>query len=312
MPGVTITHSGPSATLSVRISRGDATQPSSPASRARSARWSTCASTLAVTPTSRWSARRSRLVSTVTPRTSGRGTAKSCAAFVAASAAARIIATPPLAWTSSMRTPRRVASRTAPATVFGMSWNLRSRNTRKPRLRAVSTAVGPAAVKSSEPILQPVTMPSRRPSSRSGAATVKLLEALDLLLALEQGLDGADRGLGAVHRQVVGDVLHDGGAADEVRVLPGAPVLGRVEEERDLAALHQVDDVQPVALGDLVDQFHRHAVALEDARRAGGRDEREAHLGEALGERHHHALVAVLHRDEHLARGGQRRARGDL
>src|SRR3989449_7723929 len=229
MPGVTITHSWPSATLSVRISRGDATQPSSPASRARSARWSTCASTLEVTPTSRWSVRRSRLVSTVTPRTSGRGTAKSCAAFVAASAAARIIATPPLAWTSSMRTPRRVASRTAPATVFGMSWNLRSRNTRKPRLRAVSTAVGPAAVKSSEPILQPVTMPSRRPSSasasrrlstsratrsRSGAATVILLEALDLLLALEQGLDGADRGLGAVHRQVVGDVLHDGGAAD--------------------------------------------------------------------------------------------------
>src|SRR5439155_433672 len=176
---------------------------------------------------------RSRLVSTVTPRTSGRGTAKSCAACVAASAAARIIATPPLAWTSSMRTPRRVASRTAPATVFGMSWNLRSRNTRKPRLRAVSTAVGPAAVKSAEPILQPVTMPSRRPSSasasrrlstsratrsRSGAATVILLEAQDLLLALEQGLDGADRGLGAVHRQVVGDVLHDGGAADEVRV----------------------------------------------------------------------------------------------
>src|SRR5216117_2570979 len=87
MPGVTITHSGPSATLSVRISRGDATQPSSPASRARSARWSTCASTLEVTPTSRWSARRSRLVSTVTPRTSGRGTAKSAAAFAAAGGA---------------------------------------------------------------------------------------------------------------------------------------------------------------------------------------------------------------------------------
>src|SRR5207249_75442 len=109
--------------------------------RIAAAAWSPGAWTLEVTPPSRWSARRSRLVSTVTPRTSGRGTAKSCAACVAASAAARIIATPPLAWTSSMRTPRRVASRTAPATVFGMSWNLRSRNTRKPRLRAVSTAV---------------------------------------------------------------------------------------------------------------------------------------------------------------------------
>ena len=28
-----------------------------------------------------------------------------------------------------MNTPRRAASRAAPATVFGMSWNLRSRNT---------------------------------------------------------------------------------------------------------------------------------------------------------------------------------------
>src|SRR2546430_5440194 len=51
--------------------------------------------------------------------------------LVAASAAARIIATPPLACTSSMNTPRRAVSRVAPATVFGMSWNLRSRKTRK-------------------------------------------------------------------------------------------------------------------------------------------------------------------------------------
>src|SRR5881296_2118834 len=283
-----MTQSGPSARRSGPISRGDATQPSSPAARARSARCRTCASTLTATPTSCWSARRSRLVSTVTPRTSGRGTAKSCAALVAASAAARIIATPPLAWTSSMRMPRRVASRTAPATVFGMSWNLRSRKTRTPRLRAISTAAGPAAVKSWVPILQPVTTPSRRrrsssasarlstPSAtkrRSGAATVVFLQAQDLLLALEQGFDGADRGLGAIDRQVVGDVLHDGGAADQVRVLSRAAVLGRVEEERDLAALHQVDDVRPVALGDLVDQLHHHAVALEDTRRPRGRDE---------------------------------------
>src|SRR5207247_2334852 len=176
--------------------RADVTQPSSPAPRARSARWRTCASTLAGTPTSRASARRSRLVSTVTPRTSGRGTAKSAAAFAAAAAAARIMATPPLAWTSSMNTPRRAASRTAPATVVGMSRYLRSRKTRKPPLRAISTAAGPAAVKSCEPILQPVTTPSRRPrsasasrrlstssatSSRSGTATVVFLEGQDAL-----------------------------------------------------------------------------------------------------------------------------------
>src|SRR3989442_14444500 len=113
-----------------------------------------------------------------------------------------------------------------------MSWNLRSRKTRKPRLRAISTAAGPAAVKSCVPILQPVTTPSRRarsPSasarlstssatrSRSGA-TVVLLQAQDLLLTLEQGFDGTDRGLGAIDRQVVGDVLHDGGRSEERRV----------------------------------------------------------------------------------------------
>src|SRR3989441_13122941 len=153
IPGVTMTQSGPSARRSGPISRGDATQPSSPAARARSARCRTCASTLTATPTSCWSARRSRLVSTVTPRTSGRGTAKSCAALVAASAAARIIATPPLACTSGMNTPGRAVSRVAPATVFGMSWNLRSRKTRKPRLRAISTAAGPAAVNSRDTIM---------------------------------------------------------------------------------------------------------------------------------------------------------------
>jgi hypothetical protein len=64
---------------------------------------------------------RSRLVSTVTPRQIGRATPKSLAALVAASAAARIIAPPPPACTFSIATPMRVASRTAPATVFGMS-----------------------------------------------------------------------------------------------------------------------------------------------------------------------------------------------
>src|SRR5207237_10731764 len=38
----------------------------------------------------------------------------------------------------SMKTPRRVASRTARPTVFGMSWSLRARKTRHPRLRAVA------------------------------------------------------------------------------------------------------------------------------------------------------------------------------
>src|SRR5207253_41244 len=275
-----MTHLGPSAPRSNPISRGDATQPSSPASRARSASRSTCDSTLPATPRSSGSAFRSRLVRTVTPITSGRTTPKSVAAFVAASAAARIIAKPPDACTSSMNTPSRVASRTAPATVFGMSWYLRSRNTREPRLCACSTALGPAAVKSWVPIFTPsattfdghrdtidgpgpsgftsrFTSP-RRSSSASASARVStssatksreaesevsviLLQAPDTLLALQQRFDGSDRGLDPVHRQVVGDVLRDGGAPEGGGVLAGAPVLRGVDDERDLTALHQVD-----------------------------------------------------------------------
>src|SRR6267142_1909926 len=291
MPGVTITHVRPSALRNSRISWDDATQPSSPAARPRSASRSTWASTGPGTPTSVSSARRSRLVSTVTPITSGRGTAKSFDALAAASVAARSIAAPPEAWTLRTKTPRRVASRTAPATVFGMSWYLRSRKTRKPRLSARSTATGPAAVKSWLPILQPVTSPARRSSSASASSSrstssatrrrsrgsaigVVLLQAAHLVLALEQRLDGPDRRLGAVHREVVGDVVVHRGAADEVRVLARAAVLGRVEEQRDLAALHEVDHVGPVALGHLVDQLDGHALALQHARGAGGGHQR--------------------------------------
>src|SRR5262245_50664333 len=277
MPGVTITHRGPTARRRGLISCAEATQPSRPASRTSPARWSTSQSTLVGTPTSRWSARRSRLASTVTPRHSGRGIAKSPAAFVAASAAARAIARPPLAWMFSMNTPRRVASRTARPTVFGMSWYLRSRKTRKPRFRAVSIAAGPAAVKSCEPILQPVMIRSRRPSSASASSRLGtssatssrsaglaevgmvLLQAQHPELALQQGLDGADGGLDAVDRGVVRDVLRDRRAADDRRVLAGAPVLGRVEEQRDVAALDQVDHVGPVAVAHLVDELDGHA-----------------------------------------------------
>src|SRR5881296_829258 len=330
MPGVTITHRAPIARRKGLISCGEATQPSRPASRASAARCSTCDSTLVGTPTSRWSARRSRLVSTVTPRQRGRGIPKSPAAFIAASAAAHAIARPPLAWMLSMKTPRRVASRTARPTVFGMSWNLRSRKTRNPRLRAVSIAAGPAAVKSCEPILHPVMIPSRRPSSASASSRLGtssatssrsaglaevgmvLLQALNPELALQQGLDRADGGLDAVDRRVVGDVLRDRGPADDRRVLAGPPVLGRVEDQRDVAALDQVDHVGPVALANLVDELDRHAVALENARGAGRGDEREAHLAESLRERRHRPLVSVLHRDEDGAGGGERLAGGHL
>src|SRR5215510_7006385 len=326
MPGVTMTQRGPIASRSGLISCGEATQPSRPASRAMAARWSTWDSTLVGTPTSRWSARRSRLVSTVKPRQSGRGIAKSAAAFVAASAAARAIARPPLAWMSSMKTPRRVAA----PTVFGMSWYLRSRKTRKPRLRAVSIAAGPAAVKSCEPILHPVMIPSRCLSSLSASSRLGtsratssrsaglaevgmvLLQAQHPELALQQRLDGADGGLDAVDRRVVGDVLRDRGAPDDRRVLPRAAVRRRVDDQRDLAPLHEIDHVGPVALGDLVDRLDAHAVAPENARGARRRHDREAQVDEPPRQRRHRALVARADRDEDLAEGRHRQTGRNL
>jgi len=65
------------------------------------------------------------------------------------------IAAPPDAWTFSIHTPSRVAAAHAPATVLGMSWNLRSRNTRNPRAQRSLTSSGPADTNSSLPTLTP-------------------------------------------------------------------------------------------------------------------------------------------------------------
>src|SRR5262245_55247936 len=342
------------------ISTGEATVPSSPAARASSERCSTCPSIEEATPSSAWRAARSRLVSTVTATASGRRTDSSAAAAPAPSAAARIMARPPEAWTLNMNTPRRAASRAAPATVFGMSWNLRSRNTSAPRFWMASTAAGPAPVKSWEPILKRRTTPSSRSASRSAsviestssatmkrsrgpgggppsladptktpggiargrdgppisaglsAGAMELLQRLDGDLALEQGLDAADGRLGAVHGRVVGNVLGHRGATDHIGILPRAAVLGRVEDEGDLPALHEVDDVRPVALRHLVDGLDGHALAGEELGRARRRHEGEAHVGEALGDLEHGALVAVLDGEEDLSGGGQGRACGQL
>src|SRR5215510_6441661 len=217
-----------------------------------------------------------------------------------------------------MKTPWRVASRTAAPTVFGMSWYFRSRKTRKPRLRARSIAAGPAAVKSCEPILHPVTRPSRRVSSDSassrpgtsratsrrsaalGEASVVLLQALDAILALQQGLDRADGGLRAVECRVVRDVLGDRGPADDRRVAPGPAVGRRVDDERDLALAHEVDHVRAIALGDLVNGLDRHAVAPEHAGRSRRRHQLEAEIDQPPRQRRHRALVAAADGDEDL------------
>ena len=110
----------------------------------------------------------SMLVSTVMAMTSGAATPRRAASLAAASFAAFIIAAPPAACTLTIQTPRRVAAATAPATVFGMSWNFRSRNTRSPRATRVSTNAGPRLVNRRLPILKPPTMPRRRSARRDG------------------------------------------------------------------------------------------------------------------------------------------------
>src|SRR5690348_6865628 len=102
-----------------------------------------------------------------------------------------------------------------------------------------STAPGPAAVKSWEPIFTPLTAPSSRSSSAPASSSVStsratnrrsrisvvLLQAEHPMLALQQRLDGADGRLRAVDGEVVRNVLAHGGSPDGRRVLARPPVL---------------------------------------------------------------------------------------
>src|SRR4029453_17037572 len=60
--------------------------------------------------------------------------------------AARVITPPPIAWTGAIATPSSAAASTAPATVFGISCHLRSRNTRIPRRTRSRISAGPSRV----------------------------------------------------------------------------------------------------------------------------------------------------------------------
>jgi hypothetical protein len=94
----------------------------------------------------------------------------SSAVRATASRAAASIAGPPDACTLSIHTPRRVAAAQACATVFGMSWNLRSRNTRNPRRTSSRTSPASADVNSSLPTLSAHCAGSSRAASASAVA----------------------------------------------------------------------------------------------------------------------------------------------
>src|SRR5512139_523971 len=101
---------------------------------------------------------------------SGGGTPAFAALAWVASRAAFIMATPPLAWRSIAQAPSFAASAAALATVFGMSWYLRSRKTRCPASLSRRTMSGPAAVNNWLPTLTAPTAP-RRPSASSATMT---------------------------------------------------------------------------------------------------------------------------------------------
>src|SRR5271168_3154178 len=93
------------------------------------------------------------LVSTVTASSRGRSAPIGTPALMACTAASSM-ALPPSACTFTNCTPGIAAAEsTAPATVFGMSWNFKSRKIPGPSAAISFTAAGPAAVKSWLPIL---------------------------------------------------------------------------------------------------------------------------------------------------------------
>src|SRR5207247_7910109 len=167
--------------------------------------------------------------------------------------------------------------------------------------RCTSRFTSPRRSSSASASARVATSSATKSREAESEISVILLQAPNTLLALQQRFDGSDRGLDTVHRQVVGDVLRDGGAPEGGGVLACAPVLRGVDDERDLTALHQIDGVRPKALENFVDDFRLHPVTLEHTRGALRRDEREAHLDQPPGQAHHDTLVAILPGDEDLA-----------
>ena len=176
MPGDTVTNSSPQASFTCAISCGEQTTPSSPLVRARCVKRATCTAGESVMPIALSSAA-SRLVSTVTPIRSGREVKSARLAR-----AARNMAGPPLQWTLVIHAPRSAAARHAAATVFGISWNLKSKKTRWPRATNSRTIGGPSRVKSSLPIL--TTAPGIAIRSFKAKASAALAQSSAMMISL--------------------------------------------------------------------------------------------------------------------------------
>lgn len=168
-PGTTSRKSFPHARRMVRTSSGEATTPSRPACFVRRASWTTRLDMLPEIPTLRRAAA-SMLVKIVTPSSLGR-VCLVVAQLSRASTAARIISSPPRAWTSSNAMPGNpAAATTAPRIVLGMSWYFKSRKRRGPSCASRVTAVGPSPVNKCIFILYMPTRWARR-SARGRAVS---------------------------------------------------------------------------------------------------------------------------------------------
>src|SRR5688572_3491985 len=122
------------------------------------------------------------LVRTVTAMSRGAARPSSADASDPARAAACIIAAPPDAWTLIIHAPVRTAASTAWATVLGMSWNFKSRNTRPPASTSRRTSAGPSRVNRRLPTLKPPA------TSRSSVASAIARSPLSTSRATRRGL----------------------------------------------------------------------------------------------------------------------------
>src|SRR5690606_15856262 len=114
---------------------------------------------------------------------------------------------------------------------------------------------------------------------RSGP--VELLEAVDLDFVLV--LEPFDSGPGPRDGRVERDPLREGGGADRSRVRNGpAPLLDRVDHERDVAVDQQVDHVRTTIL-DLVDPADGQSGGGDRGGGSLGREKLEAELVQAAG-----------------------------
>ena len=170
MPGVTSRKSGPQSARSRDASCGDATTPSSPASRASAASRSTCSATGAATPIS---AER-RLVEAGQHRHADDQRPGHAAASPPRRRRRRSppssSSMPPEAWIVSIHAPSAAADRTAPLTGAGCRGTSGRGRRGRPAGELGEPIAGPSRVKRRLPILKPPTAPAAWSARRSASA----------------------------------------------------------------------------------------------------------------------------------------------